>query len=127
MKAVLFCAALSSCFLILPAHAADDCADPQDQTTLTMCAGKDFEKADAKLNADYKQIMARLKGNADATKLLVTAQRSWVAFRDAECLFQASAVSGGTIYPMIVAMCQTDLTNERVKYRGPVHSAVGQR
>ena len=35
--------------LAVTAAAADPCAEPQDQTTMNMCAEADDEKADAKL------------------------------------------------------------------------------
>lgn len=98
-----------------PARAAADCANAQDQTTMNQCAGKDFTAADKKLNDAYRQIEGRLKDNAASKKLLVDAQRAWVAFRDAECKFQGGPIDqAGTIYPMVVANCQTSLTNDRL-------------
>jgi uncharacterized protein YecT (DUF1311 family) len=99
---------------IAPAQAAD-CANATDQATMNECAGAGFKKSDAELNALYKQIEQRLRGNADTLKLLVAAQRAWVGFRDAECGFSSSGVSGGTAYPMIHAMCLDGLTQQRVK------------
>ncbi|MFC3324800.1 lysozyme inhibitor LprI family protein [Mesorhizobium cantuariense] len=98
------------------ARAADDCANAQDQTTMNECAGKDFTTADKKLNDAYKQIEGRLKDDAASKKLLVDAQRAWVAFRDTECKFQGGPIDmAGTIYPMVVANCQTSLTDDRLK------------
>jgi len=97
------------------AHAADDCANAQDQTTMDVCASEAFQKSDKQLNDLYKQIGTRLKDDADKTKLLVTAQRAWVAFRDAECAFSSSGVTGGSVYPMIHSMCLDGLTQTRAK------------
>ena len=97
------------------ARAADDCANAQDQTTMDVCASDAFKKSDKQLNGLYKEIGTRLKNDADATKLLVAAQRAWVGFRDAECSFSASAVSGGSVYPMIYSLCLDGLTQTRVK------------
>ncbi|RJT39407.1 DUF1311 domain-containing protein [Mesorhizobium waimense] len=95
---------------------ADDCANAQDQATMNECAGKDFHAADKKLNDAYKQIEGRLKDDAAGKKLLIDAQRAWVAFRDAECKFQGGPpATAGTIYSMVVANCQTSLTNDRLK------------
>jgi uncharacterized protein YecT (DUF1311 family) len=97
-----------------PAWAASpDCADPQSQMALDQCALQDFKAADANLGATYRQVMARLKGNPDQAKLLVHAQRAWLAFRDADCAFQGSGVAGGSAYPMIVTQCRTLLTTQR--------------
>ncbi|WP_348629901.1 lysozyme inhibitor LprI family protein [Mesorhizobium sp. M7D.F.Ca.US.004.03.1.1] len=98
------------------ARAADDCANAQDQATMDECAGKDFDAADKKLNEAYRQIEGRLKDNAGSKKLLVDAQRAWVAFRDAECSFQGGPPeTAGSVRPMVVANCQAGLTNLRLK------------
>lgn len=98
------------------ARAADDCANAMDQATMDECAGKDFDAADKKLNDAYKQIEGRLKDDAASKKLLVDAQRAWIAFRDAECKFQGGPpANAGSVYPMVVANCLAGLTNLRLK------------
>jgi uncharacterized protein YecT (DUF1311 family) len=93
---------------------ADDCTKATDQATMTECAVKSYGKADAQLNALYKQIEQRLKDDADTKSLLVAAQRGWVAFRDAECKFSTSRVAGGSLYPMLNASCAEGLTAKRI-------------
>lgn len=97
--------------------AAAACAPDANQMQLDQCAGDRFQQADAALNTSYKTIMARLRAPdlAATRKALVTAQRAWIGFRDAECGFRAAGVSGGSIYPMIFTECRTDLTLDRVK------------
>lgn len=97
------------------AHAAVDCANASDQATMNQCAGQDFKAADKELNAVYQQITGRLKDNPDAKKLLVSAQRAWVGFRDAECKFSASGVAGGSVYSLIYSNCLTGVTKVRVE------------
>lgn len=113
MKVSLLTAAL---VLATPALglAQNNCGDLTNQTDMNICAGKAYEKSDAELNSLYKQIEARLKDDADTTKLLVTAQRAWVAFRDAECNFSSSEVSGGTAYPFISSSCLDNMTQIRI-------------
>ena len=94
---------------------ADDCENAQSQTDMTECAAKALQHADAKLNAHYKEIEGRLKDDAPTRKLLVSAQRAWIAYRDAECTFQPSGAEGGSAYPMLVASCKAGLTTERAK------------
>jgi len=95
---------------------ADECDNAQGgQAGLNECYDKVFKKSDAELNKLYKQIEARLKSDADRTKLLVTAQRAWVAFRDGECNFQSSATAGGSISPMIYSMCLDTETKSRIE------------
>jgi uncharacterized protein YecT (DUF1311 family) len=53
--------------------------------------------------------------DAQAGKLLIAAERAWVAFRDAECEFDAADSIGGTIYPMIYSGCLERLTKARIE------------
>ena len=82
-----------------PVARADDCSNASDQATMSECAGKALQKSDAELNATYDQIRQRLKNAPETLKLLVGAQRAWIAFRDAECDFSTSPSAGGTIHP----------------------------
>jgi uncharacterized protein YecT (DUF1311 family) len=102
--------------LFMPfAHAAVDCANASDQATMNQCAGQDFKAADKALNTVYQQITGRLKDNPDGKKLLVSAQRAWVGFRDAECKFSSSGVTGGSAYPWVYSNCLTGVTKIRVE------------
>ncbi|VVO32787.1 lysozyme inhibitor LprI family protein [Pseudomonas fluorescens] len=96
------------------AHAVD-CDNAADQATMNQCAAQQNKAADKELNALYQQVTARLKSSPDRKALLVSTQRSWIAFRDAECKFSASAEEGGSIYPLIYSNCITDLTKARVE------------
>ncbi|UVL00322.1 lysozyme inhibitor LprI family protein [Pseudomonas sp. B21-048] len=99
--------------LFTPLAQAIDCANATDQTTMNQCAAQQSKTADKELNALYQQITARLKDSPEAKKLLVGAQRSWIAFRDNECKFSASGVAGGSMYPLIYSHCTTELTKAR--------------
>ena len=94
---------------------AVDCDNASDQATMNQCAAQQNAAADKELNALYQQITSRFKGNPDNKKLLVGAQRAWVAFRDAECKFSASGVEGGSVYPLIYSNCTSELTKARVQ------------
>jgi uncharacterized protein YecT (DUF1311 family) len=113
-------------FSLVQLAAADDapnCDDPQDQSTMTMCAGLDYEKADAELNAAWIDIKAAAvesdqavgDGSRDNENALLASQRAWITFRDAECEWQGFAARGGSMEPMLVSMCAAKLTRERVK------------
>ncbi|MCA0276548.1 MAG: lysozyme inhibitor LprI family protein [Proteobacteria bacterium] len=97
------------------AYAVDDCSGASNQAAMTECADKALIASDAELNALYKQIQGRLKDDQAASKLLVGAQRAWVAFRDAECEFSSSGVAQGSIYPMTVLQCRDGMTELRIK------------
>ncbi|TWD51512.1 lysozyme inhibitor LprI family protein [Pseudomonas sp. SJZ131] len=94
---------------------AVDCDNATNQGDMNRCAAEQNKAADKELNALYQQITKRLKDNPDAKKLLVGAQRNWVAFRDSECKFSASGVDGGSVYPLIYRNCTTNLTQQRVE------------
>ena len=127
--------ALSPLLFMPFAHAAVDCANASDQATMNQCAGQDFKAADKELNTLYQQITGRLKDNPDGKKLLVSAQRAWLGFRDAECQYQAksatasyssapsdksmsAAVGAGVGDGIVVAEKQIDLTNDCMRLRG---------
>jgi uncharacterized protein YecT (DUF1311 family) len=98
--------------LALPAAvAAADCGPDANQSELNACAGADLDAADAELNTLYRQMQAI--ADPETRRLLTLAQRAWLGFRDAECSFAASSVSGGSIYPMIFGECLAGLTAAR--------------
>ena len=103
-----FCLTLSA----IPSAFALDCAD-ETQVVQDQCADASYQKADAALNRSYKEILRRLKGDSATTKLLVDAQKAWIAYRDAECAFSSSANKGGTIYPMVFSICLEGVTKKR--------------
>ncbi len=72
-----------------------------------------FQAADKALNQAFRQVEHRLSGDADGKARLVKAQRAWIAFRDAECMFQSSGEDGGSAAPMVIAVCKEKLTAAR--------------
>jgi uncharacterized protein YecT (DUF1311 family) len=82
---------------------------------MSACAAASLKASDSTLNKLYKEIRTRLEGDADASKQLVAAQKAWLEFRDAECAFSSSSASGGSIYPMIHALCLDGLTQKRIE------------
>ena len=107
---------LSACLVLAaaPAAFAEDCDRNDDsQSMLNICADADYQAADAKLNAAYKNIVG--SNDQASNKLLQTAQRAWIAFRDAECAYSTADSEGGSIHPMEVSQCLTKLTIERTK------------
>lgn len=113
-RKLLILSIVAFCGTSLPSS-ADECADPQDQATMNACASKEFEAADKALNAAYHEVVRRIGSDHETRSALKTAQRAWIAFRDGECAFQANSVEGGSIYPMIVAGCETTLTEARTE------------
>lgn len=85
----------------------------QSQMELNAQAAADLRKSDQQLNAVYNRLRAKI---SDAgKKSLQTAQQSWLRFRDQECEFETMGTVGGSIHSMIVAICLTRLTDQRIK------------
>jgi len=109
--------------LTAPAMADEalDCKDPQDQNSMTRCAGLDYEKADKELNAFWHKFKAETEdsdkdtGKHEYTDALLASQRAWISFRDVECIRQGFEAHGGSLEPMIVNGCSARLTRERIK------------
>jgi uncharacterized protein YecT (DUF1311 family) len=95
-------------FSAVGAAAATDCRDPQDQTSMNICADQDRAAADRALNAAYAALLARTD-KANVPKLRA-AERAWVAYRDAECGFETAGSVGGTIHPLEYSGCVEVLT-----------------
>ena len=88
-------------------------AAAQSQMEMNAQAGSALQKSDAQLNAVYNKLRAKI---SDAgKKSLQTAQQSWLRFRDQECEFETMGTVGGSIHSMIVAICLTRLTDQRIK------------
>ncbi len=91
------------------------CDQASTQTDMSLCADQAYRKSDAALNAAYKDVMARLKGDKDTATKLQAAQKAWLFFRDAECAFSSGGVAGGSAYPMVLSQCLDKLTQARTK------------
>jgi uncharacterized protein YecT (DUF1311 family) len=102
--------ALALLLLAGPA-AAQNCADAQSQTDMDICAGQDFTKADAALNAVYKQLMAKITPAGQAS--LKKAEKSWLVYRDDQCAFNTLGSAGASVNPMVSATCKTALTTQQ--------------
>ncbi len=106
-----------------------DCDDPQTQTAMNMCSKRDFEAADAELNAQWRITLARFRaldasdsdpldrvgetrGYADT---LIAAQRLWIEFRDAHCATESFVFRGGSAQPLLYNDCQANLTRARTE------------
>lgn len=89
------------------------CDAPQTQAEMNTCAAQEFVRTDAKLNTVYQQVLKRI----DPSRLpkLRTAQRAWLAFRDAQCAFEGSESEGGTMQPMLVSGCKSEVTKARTE------------
>ena len=87
------------------------CEDAQSQADMNICWGNEYKKADASLNKTYQQLTAML--DEEQKTQLKTAETAWLKYRDTHCEFVADQYKGGSIRPMIAAICLADVTNNR--------------
>ena len=115
MRSLAFALSVAMIGVSTPAL-AQDCAPTDDtQMCLNARAGAEYRAEDEKLNKAYGEIMKRLSDSPEVRKLLQTAQRAWIAFRDAECEFATNSSKGGSIYPMALLGCKLSLTQARTE------------
>jgi uncharacterized protein YecT (DUF1311 family) len=89
----------------------EPCADAQTQTDINICWGNEYKAADAQLNKTYQQLVALL--DAAERNQLKNVETAWIKYRDANCDFVADQYKGGSMRPMIYALCMADVTTNR--------------
>lgn len=73
-------------------HAAENCNNLKTQIEMNVCSAEEYQREDAKLNKNYKELIGKL-GPSERKKLKVV-QLSWIKFRDLQCEFEASRYQG---------------------------------
>lgn len=113
MIRVLRLAALLAC--IPAALVAQDnhssCDDARTQTDMNRCAAMAYARADTALNQTYQQVLQSTESARQET--LREAQRAWIRMRDADCELENAEFEGGSIHPMLFALCQAHATRLR--------------
>jgi len=105
---------------------APACDDPFTQIEANLCSYREYQAADAELNAEWDRTADRLKsgdeqaraagGEGGSFARLLYAQRKWLAFRDAHCLAMTGRrEEGGTIWPLLHNSCMAEATNARIE------------
>ena len=102
-------------FLPAGVASAADCDNAANQNEMNRCAEDRFKTADDALNAQYKDVRKVLGDDQGAQKLLVTAQKAWIGFRDAHCAVVAHTNEGGSMEPLMRFSCLADVTEQRTK------------
>lgn len=89
------------------------CVDVVVTVDLVSCLSKARDVADAQLNALYK----RIQGKLDATEVqgLITAERLWIQYRDANCTAERDLYGGGTASSPAHLACLEAMTRKRTK------------
>jgi uncharacterized protein YecT (DUF1311 family) len=116
MRLFLLVSILLACAPVaLHAQGSGWCRDAaRTQTDLNRCAAAELQRADSVLNAVYGQVIAAMDSAEVGT--LRAAQRAWIGLRDAECEMETASSRGGSIHPMLHAMCLSRQTRARTAY-----------
>lgn len=114
--------------LALAGAAADDCGDRQTQTAMTMCEKAVADRADAEMNRVWKTVQASMqqadrddggdrvgKGEPSYAQALLTSQRAWLAFRDAQCRIASYEWRGGSMEAFAANQCLAAVTTARTR------------
>jgi len=97
-------------------YRSEDCGRYMVQMEMNQCAERNFQAADDALNQLYRQIMDTLR-DPRARQSLIADERVWITQRDAICAREAGPrETGGSIWPLEFATCQTRETNARIFY-----------
>jgi uncharacterized protein YecT (DUF1311 family) len=103
------------------ARAAEDlCVDAITTVEINACSNEKFQRAEHELNATYKKVLARFdqtngldRPQDQQKKSLITAQRHWIKFREANCFTVWLINADGTIRTQQNLACMTELARQR--------------
>ena len=87
------------------------CGDKSSTPAVGECVQAKTNAADQRLNAAYKALQARI--DAAQRQPLLSAQRPWVQYRDANCGFYGS--QDGSIRQVRAAECIRSMTEDRAR------------
>jgi uncharacterized protein YecT (DUF1311 family) len=110
------------------AAVADDCGDKDNQTAMTMCEKDVADQADAEMNRVWKTVQASMqqvdredggdqvgKGEPNYAQALLASQRTWLAFRDAQCRIAGYEWRGGSMEAFAANQCLAAVTTARTQ------------
>lgn len=92
---------------------------------INACVQRKLEKADQVLNVIYGVVIKELSAGTDdpntlfndeRKRTLISAERAWAKFKDAQCAAAFALVSPGTAAPAIEGQCMIDLIHERIQF-----------
>jgi uncharacterized protein YecT (DUF1311 family) len=87
-----------------------ECPADAEQAQLNACLNRLFARADAALNRQWQETLAARPAGAEQLR---TAQRAWLAYRDAHCASAAPAVASAEIGEAERLGCRTRMTEAR--------------
>lgn len=86
------------------------------------CSGAELAREDARLNAAYRDLQALVRKDDSVEyvkgrlETLRSAQRAWIASRDADCQAEAYEFGGGTFWYVALNECHLNATQARTAW-----------
>ncbi len=101
-----------------PAHSGSeqtiDCRQGgATQLDMNVCASREAEAADRKLETLLAELTPRLE--PEARRELQEVQAQWRALRDRDCKWEEGFFAGGSVAPAIHSSCVAQLTRQRIE------------
>jgi uncharacterized protein YecT (DUF1311 family) len=106
------------------------CTSAKTQIEMNQCYEDQFRKTEARLNAVYGKLMDSMEKRFseasqakdedqqryedNAIKELKAAQTAWFQYRDLHCAAASHQFEGGSISPMVFAVCMSTTTEDRI-------------
>ena len=95
-----------------------DCSNAMAQQEMNRCAAEAARAADADMNRAAAQVMRAFVAdqggeNGEAARRLRDAQRTWLAYRDAQCALAGVEALGGSLESYLVGDCLKTMTEQR--------------
>ncbi|MEA5496735.1 lysozyme inhibitor LprI family protein [Limnoraphis robusta] len=120
---------LMSSSLAEPVQIAQAVQCREDGSTIEMkkCAQDKYAKIDKELNQVYQKLMTNLSNQSQRKQRLISAQRSWIQFRDKSCSYEASEALGGSAEGLLLTNCLTRVTAQRTSELKQYLSSLSQR
>lgn len=101
---------------LAPRASFDRCLAASEGVTVEMlnCIGAEYDYQDARLNALYKRVMARLSPARQAE--LRASERQWLRTREPGCMAEAKKAGDGTLGQVVRNQCMLDSLIDRIEF-----------
>ena len=116
--------------IVVPTYPKSYCQNPQTQEGMNFCSGRAYVAADVIMTRRYNVLavqMKRMDGQESGYfASLLESQRTWLKFRDAQCLLEGYRTRGGTAEAMNINGCMEQMTKRRTEELESLSEAFGR-
>jgi uncharacterized protein YecT (DUF1311 family) len=87
-----------------------ECPGDREQAQINECLDRVFTRVDAALNRQWQETLTARPASAEQLR---TAQRAWLAYRDAHCASAVPSVANAQVQTSEQTLCRTRLSEAR--------------